>query len=341
VIRKFFMQRAVAFLLGCMALTAWAGEPSPDTVAATMGKATVEAGEVLHVVAKTPSGRAADAERLPVLRAEALELVIDRRLAAGQLAEQGYAVNAEEKDELVADLKRRLAGQERSFQEFLDDEGLTETALRRQLVWDVIWNRYLENELTDEALQREFDAHPREYDGSELRVSHILLLVDDPAKHAAVVARAAKLREEIIEGKQTFAAAAEKHSAGPSRHQGGDLGFIPRHDRMAEDFSRAAFALDQGQISEAVTTRFGVHLIQCTDVKPGKNTWRDARRPLVESLSRRRFAELAQTGRKRATIKYTGAMPYFEPGTRKLNKEKGEREEKGERRKEKVERNQR
>ena len=28
--------------------------------------------------------------------------------------------------------------------------------------------------------------------------------------------------------------------------------------------------------------------------------------------------ELAQTGRKRATIKYTGAMPFFEPGTKKL-----------------------
>ena len=96
------------------------------------------------------------------------------------------------------------------------------------------------------------------------------------------------------------------------------MGFIPRHDRMGEDFSRTAFALDKGQISEPVTTRFGVHLIQCTEVRPGKSTWREARRALAESLSRRLFAELALAGRKRTTIKYTGAMPYFEPGTKKL-----------------------
>ncbi|HVC95012.1 MAG TPA: peptidylprolyl isomerase [Pirellulales bacterium] len=312
------LTRTFVFLMGCMAASAWAAEPAPGTVVATMGKATVEAGEVLHAVAKTPSGREADAETLPALQARILELVIDRRLAAGQLTEQGYAVSKEENDELVSDLKRRLAAQSRSFEEFLDDEGLTEAALRRQLVWDVIWDRYLGNELTDKAFHREFDSHRREYDGTELRVSHILLRVENPAKHAAVAERAGKLRSEIVEGHQTFADAAAKHSAGPSRRQGGDLGFIPRHDRMSEDFSRAAFSLEQGEISEPVTTRFGVHLIQCTDVKPGKKTWSEARRALAESLSRRLFAELALAGRKRTTIRYTGAMPYFEPGTKKL-----------------------
>jgi parvulin-like peptidyl-prolyl isomerase len=300
-----------------------ADEPAPATVVATLGKAAVEACEVRKVVDTTPSGRAANAEALAVLEAEALELVIDRRLATGQLIEQGYAVGAEEKDELLADLKRRLSAQGKSFDEFLEEEGLTEAALRRQLVWNAVWNRYLENQLTDEALEREFDLWPREYDGTELRVSHILLAVDDAGRHAAVADRAAKLRDEIMSGKLTFAEAAKKYSAGPSRRQGGDLGFIPRHDRMAEEFSRAAFALDQGQVSEPVTTQFGVHLIQWIDVKPGKRTWREARRELVDALSRRLFAELAQAGRKRATIKYTGALPYFEPGTRKLMKPAG------------------
>lgn len=323
-IRIFCCPPAVLIAL-CIAWAApaCADEPAPETVVATLGKATVEAAEVLHVVAKTPSGRDADAETLPMLQAEVLELVIDRRLAAGQLTEQGYAVSKEEKEELVSDLKRRLAAQGRSFEEFLDDEGLTEAALRRQLVWDVIWGRYLENELTDEVLKREFDAHPREYDGTELRVSHILLRVEDPAKHATVAEHAARLRAEISEGNQTFAEAAAKNSAGPSRRQGGDLGFIPRHDRMPENFSLAAFALEKGEISEPVTTRFGVHLIQCTDVKPGKKTWNEVRRALVESLSRSLFAELALAGRKRIKIGYTGAMPYFEPGTKKLHTAKG------------------
>jgi peptidyl-prolyl cis-trans isomerase C len=293
-------------------------KPAPETVVATLGKATVETCEVRQVVDKTPSGRAAEAEALAVLEAEALELVIDRRLATGELIKQGFSVGAQEKDELVADMKRRLTAQGRSLEEFLDDEGLTEAALRRQLVWNAVWNRYLENQLTDEVLESEFNAHPREFNGTELRVSHILLAVDEAGKQSAVVARASKLRDEIMAGKLTFADAASKYSTGPSRRQGGDLGFIPRHDRMAEEFSRAAFALERGQISEPVTTQFGVHLIEWTDIKPGKNIWREARRALVDALSRRLFAELAQAGRKRVTVRYTGAMPYFEPGTRKL-----------------------
>jgi peptidyl-prolyl cis-trans isomerase C len=306
-------------LLLLMLLAAAAEDLPPDTVVATLGKSSIESGEVRQVVSKSPGGRTVDDESRPLVEAEALELVIDRRLVAGHLNEQGYSVSAEEKDELVADLKRRLAAQGKSFDDFLTEEGLTEPALRRQLVWNVAWNRFLHAELTEEALKREFDARPCDYDGTELRVSHVLFKVDDPSRHGDIVARASRLREDLLEKKFTFAEAAEKFSSGPSRHQGGDLGFIPRHQRMAEAFSQAAFALEPGQISEPVTTRFGVHLIHCTEIKPGKKTWQDARGELVDELSRRRFAELAQEGRKRATIKYTGAMPYFELGTKKLH----------------------
>ena len=67
----------------------------------------------------------------------------------------------------------------------------------------------------------------------------------------------------------TFADAAEKYSAGPSRAKGGDLGFIPRHGIMVEPFARAAFVLAKGEISPPMATVFGIHLITVTDVKPG------------------------------------------------------------------------
>ncbi|HQU46781.1 MAG TPA: hypothetical protein PK867_28515, partial [Pirellulales bacterium] len=55
--------------------------------------------------------------------------------------------------------------------------GLNERMVRLRLEWDVMWAGYLANEATDESLQRFFDLHRRDYDGSELRVSHILLPV--------------------------------------------------------------------------------------------------------------------------------------------------------------------
>lgn len=58
-----------------------------------------------------------------------------------------------------------------------------------------------------------------------------------------------------------FAKIAAEHSVGPSAAKGGDIGiFTP--DRMTEEFSEVAFALEPGQTSEPVKTKFGYHIIK-------------------------------------------------------------------------------
>lgn len=58
-----------------------------------------------------------------------------------------------------------------------------------------------------------------------------------------------------------FGELAQKFSLCPSKARGGDLGIFGR-GRMVEAFETAAFALQPGQVSEPVKTRFGYHLIQ-------------------------------------------------------------------------------
>ena len=129
---------------------------------------------------------------------------------------------------------------------------------------------------TEERLATYFAAHRRDFDGTQLVVSHILFRpsaagekpTEEPLKQAE------KIRGEIIAGKLTFADAARKYSAGPSRKDGGRLGTIGRHGPMDESFSRAAFALEVGQVSPPVKTSFGVHLIRCDQTKPGERNSR-------------------------------------------------------------------
>jgi parvulin-like peptidyl-prolyl isomerase len=54
---------------------------------------------------------------------------------------------------------------------------------------------------------------------------------------------------------------AQKFSKCPSGKRGGDLGEFGR-GRMVKEFEDAAFALEVGQTSAPVRTRFGYHLIQ-------------------------------------------------------------------------------
>lgn len=296
-----------------------AAAPSPE-VAATVGDEAVYAAEVSKVLADVRRGKQGRSLS-PRMQAEALEQVINRRLVARTLAKEGYNPTPDQLASLLAEFKQRLAAQQLPFEEFLKRHGLTAALVERQLSWDSAWNLYLDQQMTDEALEKYFDGRRREFDGSELRVSHILLKVDDLDDAAAVsaaMARAERLREQIVAGKLKFAAAAEQHSAGPSRRQGGDLGFIPRHGAMAEAFSAAAFQLEPGETSPPVVTPFGVHLIRCTDVKPGEQTWQTQRAALARAWSRDRFLQLADACRKRTPIKYAAILPHFDPATHEV-----------------------
>lgn len=86
---------------------------------------------------------------------------------------------------------------------------------------------------------------------SEIHCRHILVEQEYEAQD---------LTKKIAAGEK-FEDLARKFSRCPSAKQGGDLGKFGR-GRMVESFEEAAFALQPGQVSGPVRTRFGYHLIQ-------------------------------------------------------------------------------
>jgi parvulin-like peptidyl-prolyl isomerase len=178
-------------------------------------------------------------------------------------------------------------------------------------------------------MERHFQKHRRELDGTELRVGHVLFKPADPAVLADIkklVEAADGVRSDVLAGKVTFEAAVIAHSAG-TKKDGGDLGFIRRQGSMPEPFARAAFQLEKGQISQPVVSSFGVHLIRCTDERPGAKTLKndDVADEVKLRLARQLFEEIAArernqalAGAKNAGIKFTGNVPYLKPGTDEL-----------------------
>jgi peptidyl-prolyl cis-trans isomerase SurA len=70
-----------------------------------------------------------------------------------------------------------------------------------------------------------------------------------------------RIRTEL-KGGADFASLAIQYSQDPgSAKAGGDLGFIPK-GQLIPSFEKAAYALNEGQISDVVETRYGYHLIQ-------------------------------------------------------------------------------
>ena len=291
-----------------------------DTVVATVGDEPIRLGELERLVTKLTRGKTPKPDALRFLQAQAIEEIVARRLVLAYAQRSGESATAAEIAAERADLKSQLATRRRSLEDYLKTESIGAADFERQLTWKAVWRKYVARYATDERLAAYFAAHHREFDGTQLVVSHILLRPSAGGEKTQIdpLKQAEKIRTEITAGKLAFAEAARKYSAGPSGKDGGRLGLIGRHGPMDVSFSRAAFALEAGQVSPPVKTSFGVHLIRCDQIKPGATKLADVRKELEDALSVELLDKLAGIEREHTTVKYMGLLPHFNPGTHEV-----------------------
>jgi peptidyl-prolyl cis-trans isomerase D len=145
--------------------------------------------------------------------------------------------------------------------------------------------------------------------GGERGVRHVLLQLPEDATAEQVAAAEEKLRElrqRIVSGDLSFEAAAREVSEDPgSAEAGGDLGLVSR-GQMVEGFERAAFALEEGAVSEPVRTEFGLHLIQVTEVTPTQvQPFEQVKDELRQAMvAERADNQLVEMGNRLANIAY-------------------------------------
>jgi peptidyl-prolyl cis-trans isomerase C len=103
-----------------------------------------------------------------------------------------------------------------------------------------------------------------------MKVHHILLAC--PPDDIAARARARTLGEELIAAlksePQRFTELAMRHSACPSRDQGGDLGWLQPGETVPE-FDRQLFMLRPGLAGLTVETRYGHHVVRVDSFEAG------------------------------------------------------------------------
>lgn len=239
---------------------------------------------------------------------EVLERLVDQRLLLQLLRSRKIIANPEdvadrlERIKIAAGIAPPAQDKPKTKPESLNPSAVhrfDEERVRGEVSFALAWQKYLEVSIGPQTVRDYFARHQPEFDGTELRASHIVVLVatnqESDALHAAE-AQLKQLRTEIIQKKITFADAARKHSQGPSREQGGDVGFFPFRGKMPVAFCDVAFRLKEGEISQPFRSPFGVHLCVVTGRKPGELSLEDARpavlRVLSQEIRQQRIAEL-------------------------------------------------
>jgi peptidyl-prolyl cis-trans isomerase C len=321
---------------GPQPLPAPQGAGVPNGVAATVNGQPVTEVAVQRGLRRVPPMHQAEA------RPRILDFLIDNTLVEQYLQQLNVTVDPKElQDKLEQthnDMKKMVASKPGlTYEKFLQEMMLTEDELKSILTADLRWNRFANQQATEQKLRDFFAANKDMFDGTMVRARHILLTPpagDAKAREAAkaqlvqfkqqieakAAAAVAKLpantdplakeqaRAKALE--EAFADVAREKSACPSKKQGGDLDFFPRAGSMVESFARAAFALKPYQMSDVVETQFGYHLILATDRKPGKDTKYEEVKDEVKEVycDKLREAVCAQM-RPRANIVITPVAP--------------------------------
>ncbi len=223
----------------------------------------------------TRQGRPMSPEQLKRYENEFRETLINRRLLLQHAHAEGITIKESLVAKALAEFKDGFKD-EQAYRQALTQMGFTEKVLEDQIRDGLAVKALLDKDvlnkisISDEQVRAYYDDNPNRFRQPEqVRASHILIQVPadaDEAKKSEALKKIQGIQKRIADG-ENFADLAMKYSEGPSKAKGGDLGFFSR-EQMVQPFSEAAFALQPGQVSDVVTTRFGYHLIRVTERKP-------------------------------------------------------------------------
>jgi peptidyl-prolyl cis-trans isomerase C len=219
-------------------------------------------------------GRSISDEQLKRYEGNIRETLINRTLLLQQSQTKGITVKDNQVTKALDEFKAGFQD-DKEYQRAMIQMGYTEAILKDQIKNGLTIKALIDKEVgqhvsvSDNQVRTFYDEHPDLFRQPEqVKASHILIQVPadaDEAKKAAALASIQSLKQRIDKG-ENFANLAMENSDCPSKTKGGDLGFFSR-EQMVQPFSEAAFALQPGQVSDVVTTRFGYHLIRVTERK--------------------------------------------------------------------------
>ena len=142
--------------------------------------------------------------------------------------------------------------------------GMTEDEYRDNIALSLVSQQLQEKvgegaaEPTDEEVLESAKTYVSSYDGAK-KSSHILFEASDEAQAQEVL-------DKINAGELDFATAAESYSKDTaSAAEGGNVGW-DRLSNLVTEYTTALADLNKGDVSGLVTSTYGIHIIQCTDV---------------------------------------------------------------------------
>lgn len=253
----------------------------------------------------------------------ALEQVIDDILVQKAVKEAGLKVNYAHVDQAIEQIAARNGLTYGQLLDALDYQGITLEQYRQQIAQQMTMEQ-VRNISISKSIQvdrEEVQARGKQLleadkasgkvktvNGTEYRVSHILIKTTPVLNDAQAKAKLAQIAADIKAGKTTFEEAAKANSVDYlSAADGGDLGFnfLDIYDPA---FAKAAATAKKDQITAPFKSQFGWHILKVTDSRTGDRTEdaynQRAYEQIVDKQAQEAAKDWVKALRKTADVQY-------------------------------------
>ena len=275
------LNNTTVIVIICMVLSTCSlgfGEEVIDSIAAIVDNEIIlesEIGYGISTLLLETEIRYPDQEKIEELRAQVLESYIFQNILLARAIEETLAVEdrtvEKELTRKLDNLIARVGSQDKLVEYFGKsirqirremyqgvEDGLLIDMLRQQKISGARVRRqdvidFYESNLNDFPMMPE-----------QVSLSHILLKVKPSATAEEEARHSIEEVLQLIRAGADFDSTAKSSSQDPSAPEGGRLGFTSRGD-LFPSFEEAAYALEAGEVSDVIETRYGLHIIKLID----------------------------------------------------------------------------
>jgi peptidyl-prolyl cis-trans isomerase D len=197
-----------------------------------------------------------------------------------------------------ADFKEKIETDEEKLQSFYEenkDNYMTDPQVKLHFLL-FPYSGDKKPEITDEEIESFYRQNFNRYSIPEQRSARHILIKTTEGDSEDILSEKLKRAEQVLElarSDEDFVELAKQYSEGPTGPSGGNLGSFSR-GRMVKSFDDAAFALNEGEISDIVETQFGFHIIKIEKIEPAHiRTLEEVKGEIASQIQGQKSSQLA------------------------------------------------
>ena len=185
------------------------------------------------------------------------------------------------------------------FRAMLQQSGVNPATMARQIESQIAWSKVVGSSLrsqvtvTDNDIANVLERHAANVGKTEYLVAEIVLAVPSAEEDANVRKLAQDLIAQVRSGQAPFFRLAQQFSSAPGAPQGGNLGWI-QEGQLVPNLDRVLRGMEKEQVSDAVRTPAGYHILALRDVRVVSAESAPAEQDIRSSLGMERLERLQQ-----------------------------------------------